>query len=95
MIGDGVVVRFGDGANELFELRGLEFNEFVALGALQMMMVWLEGSGQFVAFFPADMDNIDNAELGKELKRTVDAGAVYLSYLLGKLGERERLGGVL
>ena len=37
----------------------------------------LEGIGQFVALFPADVDYLDDMQLLIELERAVDARAVY------------------
>lgn len=74
---DDVAVLLGDSVDELLELGRVDSDELVAVGALQMVMMRLEGIGQLVALFPADMDYLDDVQLLVEFECTVDAGAVY------------------
>ena len=71
-----VVVFGGEGIDEGFEFGGVEGDEFAAASALEVVMVWLEWASEFVAFFPADVDDVDDAEADEHIKCAVDAGAI-------------------
>ncbi len=44
--------------------------------AVYVMMMLAKRLGEFVAFFPADRDDIDDAETNEKLQRTIEAGAI-------------------
>ena len=62
MSSEGEALLRGNSMHKPFELRGVDVDQCGTAGALQVMMVWSIGTGEFVALFPADVDNLDNAQ---------------------------------
>lgn len=72
--GEFVVVGAGEFVDEAFEPRGaLEVYELAAFDTDQVVMMRFERLSELVALFKADLEDVNDAHLAKELKRTVDA----------------------
>lgn len=86
----------GEGVDDIFEAFGVDLGDVAAVSAHQVMMVmFLVGAGELVAFFPADVDYRDDVETLEEFKRAVNTNAITCGRQLDELADRERFTGLL
>lgn len=88
---DDVAVLASDRFDKPLEFGGIESGESPAHGALQMVMMRLEGAGKLVLFFPANMDDFDDPECFKYFERTVNTSPINLRTSFGYLTNCQRL----
>lgn len=79
--------------NHTFESRRVDGDELAARIALQVVMVWGEWLGEFIALFPAVMDDLDDTKAYEAVQVAIDAGAVARCNLLPYCLYVERLMG--
>lgn len=72
--GELVVVGAGEFVDESFEARSsLEIDELPTFEADKVVMMGFKGLSKLVALFEADLNHVDDTELGKELQGPIDA----------------------
>ncbi len=63
-----VVIRVGGIGYNGLNLRGVDCNQLITAGALQMVMMWLERLSQLIAPLPSSSDDVDDAKCHEEIK---------------------------
>ena len=60
--GESVAVSSGSISDDGLNLRGVDCNQLITAGALQMVMMWLERLSQLIAPLPSSSDDVDDAK---------------------------------
>lgn len=67
----------GNRSDQQLKLLGVHVDESAAIGAVEMVVMGLEGAGELVALLPAKWYELDNVQADKELQGSVNTNTVY------------------
>lgn len=89
------IVLASDRGNEKLEFLGVEVDEFTAGSAVQMVVMRLEWTGEFIALFPAKWYDFGDTKCREEFESAIDTHPVYRGASQDNVLDEQRLVGVI